>query len=324
MSGVTQRKKGGKPVGDVAFDGEDGLYDRTADGPANELPYWLRPLNANSSFWITVVSLFWELSATALFVFFTILAFSGNTAETNRVLAGLLVGLISGGTLYLVFGLHSKQDKIPRHVMWTVTAFHMVLLKTGLLAGLILMAVQTIGALIAAGFLWWIGVADTVLASYPAGQPLIIDWFIEVLAVAVGLLVYFAYHLHGTSRAEVEDQRRDAQFYFAASRAAFTAVLLQRGLYSFEPLVYLGGLVATCTGGVCTTEAPFGAAPAFFLLVPFLGVAIAALIAIIALAMNGVEEIRKRRNGGSAAANAEQRISKKISSGHDELDVPFE
>lgn len=326
MSTHNRKKNSSKnaQVGANTMDSDkSGVWEKA--GSSTPIDVLFRPLNRNNNAWITVVSIFWEISASALFTFFTILAFSGNNAETNRVLAGFLVGVISGGTLYLVFGLNSKQDVIPRHVMWTVTLFHVVLMRTGPIAGIILMVAQAAGAFIAAAFLWWMATTNTVLAVYPGAPTAALIWFYELLGVSVCLIVYFCFHMNGTDRAEEYEKRRTAQMWLAATRAGFLTVLLQNGLYSFEPLVYLAGLIATCgnpAGSACADTVPIPNAPAFFIMVPWIGVIIAAFLSIVGLIFNNWYGFRSGEDRNDES-NIGRNISANIKSGLDELEVPY-
>lgn len=291
---AARRAGKGSAAADVdakVFNGPDGVYDAARKPRVCGANWWLNPFY-KGTWGEFIVFCLTEIFCAFLFVLITLLAYSGLIAQPDRILAGLLLGAISGGAYYLLTGLPTGNRHYRLHLGWLTTAPTILTFHIGPMAGVVYMALDVIGAVIAAGVLTAIqhgGYAVVTLPSTAAGTNLSVTWGTEIAgSLIIVLAMVYVQYLNTTHKQEKE-MTRTSQWYFAAARGTLTAIFLQFNSWVWEPVIYIGGVLKTCFDGACTPDVPFGAAPSFYILVPFIGIASALAVYYLFL---GIFQIR--------------------------------
>lgn len=322
MSNKQQRFNAPDKVGARSFAQSDAQY-QNPNGGSWAASLALAPLDRREYHYsIIALSYIAELLGTFVFVFVVNLAkasITGVMTSVETFLAGTFLGAIGGLTYYLATGWNmdspdAEYAELPKHLSWTVTIAYSILFRTGWLLSLFYLLAQTCGALLAAGLLYFLGkgTLPTPLAA-DMGK----TWFVEIIGVFFIVFPLLFKHMMGATLTEEDARIRNAQYYAAGGRAFATAVFFQFQGYSFEPMVYLAGMVALCTDAGCPNTTPFGGAPAFYLLVPLLGSLVAVLFYAIALLFVNCtmwgKPRKTRRVSAKAPVDAEARIASNAS-----------
>lgn len=271
-------------------DGPDAQFSH----PDGERGSWLSslayaPLDRRSLHW-GMIALSWiaEMLGTFVFVFVVNLgkaSITGSMTSVETFLAGTFLGIIGGLTYYLASGWNIDSPdadyyELPKHLSWTVSLAHTLLFRTGWLMLVFYLLAQTCGSLLASGFLFFLGKGTL---PTPLAANMGTTWFVEIFGVFCIIFPMLFKHLAGATLTEEDARVRNSQFYAAGGRVFATSILFQFQGYSFDPVIYLGGLVALCDSTGCPNSTPFGGAVAFYILVPLLGAMVACVFYAVAL-----------------------------------------
>lgn len=296
-----------------SFVGEDdGQYTNPNKGGPLTTLFWA-PFDKRTFHWgIAFLSYIAEFLGTFVFVFVVNLAkasITGSLTSVENFLAGTFLGLIGGLTYYLASGWNMDSPnpeyaELPKHLSWTVSFAYAAVFRTGIIPLVFYLLSQTAGSLMAGGLLNFLQ-KGTVPTADPATMG--VNWFVEIVGVFFIIFPLLFKHMAGATLVEEDARQRNAQFYAAGGRAFATSIFFQFQGYSFDSMVYLGGLVGLCTTATgCPTETPFGGSVVFYLLVPLLAVFIAvAFYALVLLLVNTVMWTPKQRTRRRGLAEEE-------------------
>jgi glycerol uptake facilitator-like aquaporin len=244
-----------------------------------------------------------ELVGVILFALVTNMAVSLSTATANTLLSGVLVGVLAGGSYYMAncwLRTTSESDsdyELARHLSWSVSLGHALVFRLGLVYLLFYLIVQTIGAAIAGGFLYYFnnGVVPFSLttAAVPAG-PIVFDygqsWCLEILGSAFIVFSiiynnYLSYHIATSDGKPKEEHKIHHGHYLGGfMRGLWTAIFLSKAAYSFDPVVYIAGAIGTCSSAAGCLGGASNAWP-FYVFVPLLGALGAAILYLPLIAL---------------------------------------
>lgn len=246
---------------------------------------------------MTFIWLLAELVRSIVFVLVVNLLHHGITTSPTGWIDGALFGIVAGATYYFVTRWKvndTDNNELPGHASWTVSLAHMFVAREGPLITVVRMGVQLLGALAASGLLHFLG-AHVV----PTNPNVPVQWFIELFVPALIVFAILYNNMAGAKRADEKEHEEKGQFHGSAIRAFFTACFytLFSG-YSFESIVYLGGLFATCWNGACNSQAPFTGAWAFYTFVPLLGMAIGVVLYLIMIVFYSCLNVDENPIGG--------------------------
>jgi len=245
---------------------------------------------------IVLLGYIMELLGTFLFVLFTNLA-RQNLPVTNtpgvllfNAEESLVLGIVAGGMYYLCTGFRLQPDEQPRHLSWSVTLAFFLTFRTGLLPAIIYLCAQTGGAALAGVTLWGLGVnivpgATTVAIGLAFGFEFL-GTFVIVFPLLYNMLL-------GCPVEEERINMRNGQTMASLGRVLSTSVFVAANAYSFDAVVYLGGLIGF--GLLADVNQPYNASPAFFLLVPFAGALAAVIVYYLLLLLFKLSTPTKRR-----------------------------
>ena len=251
----------------------------------------------------TIRAYIMELVGVTLFALVLNMAVSLSVTNANTLLYGMLVGVLAFGSYYMVAtwkrtssGVEGDYE-LPRHLSYTVSLGHFCAGRLGFLYMLIYWLVQTAGAAIAGGFLYYFdnGVVPfslTTLAT-PAG-PITFNfgysWAIEILGAAfiVFAIIYNTYlspHVNSKSGTPTEEQHiQHGQFSGALMRGIWTTIFLNKTGYSFDGVIFVAGAIGTCSSTAGCLGGAGNAWP-FYFFVPWIGVAGEALLYLLLIAL---------------------------------------
>lgn len=295
-----------------SFVGDDAQYGNPNKGSALTTLFWA-PFDKRQFHWgIAFLSYIAEFLGTFVFVFVVNLAkasITGPLTSVENFLAGTFLGLIGGLTYYLASGWNMDSPnpdyaELPKHLSWTVSFAYAAVFRTGIVPLFFYLLSQTLGSLTAGGLLNFLQ-KGTIPTPDPATKG--IYWFVEIAGVFFIIFPLLFKHMAGATLVEEDARQRNAQFYAAGGRAFATSIFFQFQGYSFDSMVYLGGLIGMCTSATgCPSETPFRGAVVFYLLVPILAVLIAvAFYALVLLLVNTVGWTPKQRSKRRGLAEQE-------------------
>jgi glycerol uptake facilitator-like aquaporin len=249
-----------------------------------------------------------ELIGSFFFVFFTVFsvvsAYNGTAAgPADDVLRSILVAICAGGSYFMVTGwLRKPDDELPRHASWLVTLFYMLTWSFGAIHSLIYLIAQLLGALAASGILWELGTGtlgpEVWIPARGAGATIGAAWFAELVGTALILFSLGYNHKAGveTDDEDKEGARRLGETMASLMRAVATLVFFRLGHWTFEPIVYLGGLFATCWTGSClSNDTGMHYGLGIFLGVPFLGLLLAVVLYLVGLLLSTKDYGKQRK-----------------------------
>lgn len=279
------------------------------------------PQTKEDSWLITLKSNVMELLATFVFVFLTVYAVVTSVLGTgDSMIRSLVVAIVSGGSYFMVTGwLRKPDEELPRHASWTVTLGKAAVMRFGFLQALFYWISQFIGTLLAACLLYVLGfqtgnpVVGVLEAYVPQTEVYLTDsagrhWFAEIIASFAIVFSMLYNHMAGVERENEIEHVRGGEIMASLARTAFTLLFFRVGHWTFDPIVYLGGLLTTCFHGTCLSGTAGTLAtgiqyPAiFFLLVPFIGMIVAILFYLLGVLLSGGVGMRKSNGGGTATA----------------------
>ena len=260
--------------------------------------------------WLTTIkSYVMEMIATFDFVFLTVYAVVTSVLGTNdSMIRSLVVAIVGGGSYFMVTGwLRKPDEELPRHASWTVTLAKTAVMRFGLIHALIYLVAQFLGLLLAAallselGFQTGPGPAGVLDVYVPQNEVYVNDfagrhWLAEILASFAIVFSMLYNHMAGVEKDKEGEYEyvRGGEVMASLARTAFTLLFFRVGHWTFDPVVYLGGLLTTCFKGTClsaTTAAQYGAA--FYLLVPMIGMVVAVLFYLLGVLLSGGVSDRK-------------------------------
>lgn len=248
-------------------------------------------------------------------------AVTGPMSSVELLLAGAVVGIVSGVAKYMATGWNMNVPdpdfaELPIMVTWTAPFAMALVFRMGWLLVPGYWLCQTIGSLIAGGLLGFLnlGTLPTPVAT-DIGQ----TWFVEIIGVILIVFPRLFKHLAGASLQEEDARKRTGDLYAAGGRALATTILFQRQGYSFDPMVYLAGLIGLCDSSGCPNATPFEGAPAFYLLVPFIGVLISVVLYLVALAF--VSCVGRRTQDRTKMNRDSQQFPTAAEQGHEAIPV---
>ena len=255
--------------------------------------------------------LFMEMLGTLLFSFFTNMVVTnvGQTVAMDPILNGFLVAIVSASTYFMAAGgwRIRKSDgfnELPRHLSWTVTFTDFLMLRTGLLIMLLYWTAQVAGALAAGGLLRAF-IVNSATIRLPLPTDVGLAWGGEIFGAGVISLIYIYSKYFGGSYAEEEQtQRLNAVSNMSIARFGLMVVFYPLQIYYFDATLYITAVIATCVGTTCANATPFPNAPAFYLLVPFIGAVIAALVYYFLLAIGYASRGGSDNKGGFPPRNS--------------------
>lgn len=234
---------------------------------------------------LVMLSIFIEMLGVVVFALFVNLAkFIATGADV--LLDGAVLGLVAGGTYYMISGWRLHTNELPHHFSTSISFAYLLVMRTGVLILLLYWFAQISGALIAGGILQGFG-AGTL--PTPAGANIAITWGAEILGSGLIIFTLLYQHLLGIPHftEDAGENYQKAQISAAWVRGLITIVLFQFQSYSFDFVIYLAGLIGSCSGIDCPNASPFNNAPVFYGLVPFLGAIGAVLLYYLCLAFYG-------------------------------------
>jgi len=245
-----------------------------------------------------------ELIGSFFFIFFTVFsvvsAYNGTTtgigSDADGAIRSILVAICAGGSYFMVTGwLRKPDEEMPRHASWLVTLFYTFTYRFGIFHTLAYMVMQLGGALIASGILWELGTGafgSTVwIPARGTGATIGAAWFAELVGTALILFSLGYNHMGGVDIADEDltkdGTRRLGETMASIMRAVATLVFFRLGHWTFEPIIYLGGLFATCWTGSClSTDTANYYGLGIFLGVPFLGLVLAVVLHLVTVGLS--------------------------------------
>lgn len=257
------------------------------------------PTHKKTAHWITLVkSYLLELIASFFMVFFTVFSVvSAVNGSGDTAVRSLLVAIASGGSYFMVTGwLRNPEEELPRHASWLVTLFYCGTLRFGVFHSLIYLGVQTLGAFIASLVLSGLGPGGATEEVWipVLGGTTNQSWIAEIFATALILFNLGYNHMAGNEVAKEDEQARHGETMASLMRLIATLVFFRLGHWTFDPIIYLGGLWATCHNTGClSAETPTHLGVGFFMGVPFIGLVTALVFYVIALALTGTYKTRR-------------------------------
>lgn len=299
-----QRFNAPQKIGARSFAGSNPQYGNPSGGGIGASIAYAPFDRRNYSYSIILLSYVAELLGTFVFAFVVNLAkasITGTMSSVETFLAGTFLGLIAGLSYYLAAGWNmdvpdANYAELPKHLSWSVSIAYFLVMRTGAVVLIGYLVSQTAGSAIAGGLLRFLGSGTIPTAD---AQHMGRTWFVEIIGVFMIIFPLLYKHLAGATLAEEDNRRRNAHLYAAGGRAIATAVLFQFQGYSFDPVIYLAGLIGSCNSGGntgCPNASPFSGAVAFYVLVPLLGAVIAsAFYALVLLFVNITTGFRTTR-----------------------------
>lgn len=249
---------------------------------------------------IVILGYIMELIGTLVFALFTNFArqnlvFATTVTAANaamNTLAAVIVGLVSAGTFYAATGWRLQDDEQPRHLSWTVSIGYFLVFRTGLIPLIVYLCAQTGGAALAGLVIWGIGPGIV-----PAGStiPFGMAFGFEVLGSFFIIFALLYNNLYGGSYESEREHTRQGQVNASLARFLSTASLGAANAYSFDAVIYLAGLIGF--GLSSQVDNPYVASPAFFLLVPMVGMAGAVIVYYVLLLLFRLSTPTRRRTG---------------------------
>jgi hypothetical protein len=247
---------------------------------------------------IIVLGYFTELLGSFLFCLFVNLARQNLPAiATPGVLLSsavdsLVLGIVGGLSYYYATGFRLQPDEQPRHLGWTVTFASMSMFRTGILPGFVYLCAQTGGAALAGVTLWGLSVNLVPGASAATFQT---AFGYEVLGTFVIVFPLLYNSMLGVPMDEERKNLRTGQKYASYGRVLATTVLIAGNSYSFEPIIYISGLIGF--GLLADVNNPYLASPAFYILIPLIGVVAAVVFYYVLLLLFKCSTPTKIRRG---------------------------
>jgi len=287
MSVVTQRKPALQAPSSIKA---NSINQQFEDG--NTAAAWLwYPTNKKSITFLTMLkSYLMEYVASLVLIFlvvFSVVSAVANTADMG--IRSLLVALVGFGSYYMVTGwLRMPDSELPRHASWLVTVSHMMVLRFGILHGLIYLVAQTLGALTASGILSAFGPGATVEAWVPQiADTTARSWAAEIIGSSLIVFSLLYNHMAGVPNDLEQDHQREGEVMASAMRGVATLIFFRLGHWSYDPAIYLGGLFATCWNGGCLSDSTANhLSAAFFILVPMIGMVVAVALYLLGVLLS--------------------------------------
>jgi glycerol uptake facilitator-like aquaporin len=233
----------------------------------------------------TLRAYFMEFLGTLLFTLATNMAVSLTAAASTTLLNGVLVGLLAGGSYYMAgswLRTTSKDEsdyELPRHLSWSVSLGHFLVMRLGLWYLLWYLVAQTAGAAVAGGFLYFFdnGVVPSMLSATPNNG---FYWALEILGplfIVFSVLYnnYLSRYMDKKGSPSEEDSIHHGMYAGGLMRFVWTAIFYNKGAYSFDAVVYIAGVIGTCATACLGSS---GNGWWFYVFVPLLGSVGAAIV----------------------------------------------
>lgn len=255
---------------------------------------------------IVILGFLMELIGTLVFCLFTNFARQNlvlppvpATATDMVTLSAVVVGLVSAGTFYAATGWRLQDDEQPRHLSWTISIGYFLVFRTGLIPLIVYLCAQTGGAALAGLVIWGIGPGIVPAATtIPFGMA----FGFEVLGSFLIIFALLYNNLYGGSYESEREHTRQGQVAASLMRFLSTSTLGRANAYSFDAVIYLAGLIGF--GLSSNVDNPYVASPAFFLLVPMVGMAGAVIVYYVLLLLFRLSTPTKRRTGISTTESS--------------------
>ena len=269
----------------------------------------------------TLRAYFMEILGTLLFTLATNMAVSLSIATSTSLLSGVLVGVVAGGT-YCMAGswlrTSSKDEsdyELPRHLSWSVSFGHFLVMRLGLWYLLWYLVAQTAGAATAGGLLWFFGngvvpFSLTTVGGGPITPNNGFYWALEILGpmfIVFSVLYnnYLSTYFRQTADKRSEEENiRHGVYAGGLVRLFWTAIFFNKGAYSFDAVVYIAGVIGTCATACLSSD---GNGWWFYILVPLIGSVCAAILYILPIMLfsYGRSEREMRRHNQRPATSDE-------------------
>jgi len=279
---------------------------------------------------IVITSFFMEFLGTFVFAFFTNMAIAGLGGATDEILKGFLVGIVAAGTYYMAAGGWKNREadadinELPRHLSMTVTFANMFVLRTGFLILLGYWTMQIGGSLFAGLLLHQWHPAGVLPAPLTSASDLVSRiWGAELLGSGVIIFSILYNQYFGGNNTDEQKNRLVGVTTASLARFGLTVIFFQHGSYSFDGVIYLAGLIGSCSiSGGCTDALPFNNAPVFYLLVPLLGVLMAVVVYYFLLAVGYSSKAKANFEQRPTVRATASRIANQVQSKIAELNLP--
>lgn len=245
-----------------------------------------------------------ELLGSLVFCLFTNLARQNLSGVTTTApldtLSAVLVGAVSALTFYMATGFRLQPDEQPRHISWTITLANLLTFRTGFIPAFFYLCFQTAGAALAGVILWGLG-----SGRVPAGPtiPFATAFGFEILGSFLIVFAWLFNTMYGAATLEEENANtRSGQASASIGRFLATAALAAGDSYSFEPIIYIAGLIGF--GLVSNVDNPYNASPAIFILTPMVGMVAAVIIYYVLLLLFRLSGPTKLQTGTAAVSSS--------------------
>lgn len=244
----------------------------------------------------------------ALFLYFFVQmtrSIVGATAGAATLLNGVVVGLVGAIVVLMTTKWrrndHSSDYELPAMLTPSITAGHMLVMRIGLIYGVLYMIAQLAGAAAAAGLLTVFAPAGPAFLNTVPGIGAVLPfafastgrmWAVELIATtAIVFAALYNTYLGPDVDSETTNKVQQAgNTHHAFMRFAFTAVFWPFGGYTFDGFLYVTGYWAMQMTGV-PPQSPWW----FHIFAPAIGVAIAVLLYVLVLAIHGAKTPVKTR-----------------------------